>query len=78
MDPIARSIALLTISFCNQDTQFEQQLATGSGIVRYLGGQNYLITALHKLTGREPDGSCKHRSGALPNRVKGMLGRKFF
>ena len=25
---------------------------------------------MHNLTGRAPDGSCKHRSGALPNRVK--------
>jgi hypothetical protein len=70
MDPFSRSIALVTISFCSRDAQIDQELATGSGIIRYHGGQNYLITALHNFTGREPDGRVKHYSGALPNRVK--------
>jgi hypothetical protein len=70
MDPFSTSIALVPISFCSQDAQIDQELATGSGIIRYHGGQNYLITALHNFTGREPDGRVKPYSGALPNRVK--------
>ena len=49
----------------------DQLLAIGTGLVaRTPQGQLFLLTALHNLTGREPDGRCKSPTGALPNKLQ--------
>src|SRR5260370_18562790 len=46
-------------------------LATAPGLLAQTGnGRLFLITALHNLTGREPDGRCKNANAGLPNCVE--------
>lgn len=71
MDPLdgfLRIAVLLTISYHNENGM--QKSWTATGIVRYLAGRAFLVTALHNLTGREPDGRCKDAEACLPNFVK--------
>src|SRR5438105_15445590 len=74
INPFSRAVVHLTLEFNGV------KLATGSGVIAKLPyssagpaaefqGRLFLITALHNFTGREPDGSPKHREGALPNTV---------
>jgi hypothetical protein len=44
-------------------------LATGTGLVAYIGHSPFLVTALHNFTGRESDGKCKDQHGGVPNFV---------
>jgi hypothetical protein len=64
VDPWSRTTAFLTLFHNNQE------LASASGVLIVLRGQSYLLTALHNLTGREPDGRPKHASLAVPSRVR--------
>ncbi len=48
----------------------EQRLALATGVVARAHRGTFLITALHNLTGREPDGRCKNFSGGVPNFVQ--------
>jgi hypothetical protein len=46
------------------------ELATGTGFLRSRGGELFLVTAWHNLSGREPDTLIpKHSLGSLPNYV---------
>jgi hypothetical protein len=68
LEGFLRSSVLLTMSYRNEDGI--QKTWIGSGAIRYRGGQAFLITALHNLTGREPNGRCKDSDACLPNFVK--------
>ena len=49
----------------------EQRIAVGSGVVAEHSSGQYLITAWHNLSGRNPvDGSVLSRTAAIPNRVE--------
>src|SRR5437870_4459294 len=74
INPFSRAVVHLTFEFNGA------KLATGSGVLAKLPysatgrssefqGYLFLVTALHNLTGREPNGQIKHRNGALPNFV---------
>jgi len=75
IDPLSRIVVHLTIRFN------ETKLATGTGIlskIPFAGtgaasrfqGYNFLVTALHNLTGREPTGEIKHTLGGVPNFIE--------
>jgi len=59
VDPLSRSVAYLVLSFRNEEQGVNIKLGTATGVIRYYKGRNYLVTALHVLTGKEPDGTCK-------------------
>jgi Trypsin-like peptidase domain len=65
-DPWSRVVAYLSLSFN------DEPIATGTGVVaRHPSRGNFLITALHNLTGREPiTKTIKSKTAALPNRVR--------
>ena len=49
----------------------EELLACATGLLAQAANRRlFLITALHNLTGREPNGRCKSTRGALPNSVE--------
>lgn len=49
----------------------EQPLALATGLLaKAINRQVFLISALHNMTGREPDGRCKSATAALPNFVE--------
>jgi hypothetical protein len=69
LDAFSRSAVLLIAEYQNEIGVAKSWQATG--IFRYLGGQAFLVTALHNLTGREPSGQCKDTEhGCLPNFIK--------
>ena len=45
----------------------EERLALATGVLARTHRGSFLITALHNVTGREPDGRCKSPTGGLPN-----------
>jgi hypothetical protein len=45
----------------------EKRLARATGLLAQASGRTFLITALHNLTGREPNGSLKSDTGGVPN-----------
>lgn len=69
LDAFSRSAILLTVEYRNESGVVKSWQATG--IIRYLRGEIFLVTALHNLTGREPSGECKDtKHGCLPNFIK--------
>lgn len=69
LDGFSRSAVLVTAEYRNESGVVKSWQATGA--IRYLGGQAFLTTALHNLTGREPSGECKDtKHGCLPNFIK--------
>ena len=48
----------------------ERSLALATGVLASTGARTFLITALHNLTGREPDGHYKSSTGGVPNFVQ--------
>ena len=73
-DPLSRTVVHLTMFF-NDVT-----LATGTGVLAKLpfsnsgeiskfNGMLFLITALHNVSGREPNGKAKGSTGGFPNAV---------
>jgi len=59
VDPLSRSVAYLALSFRNDEHGVCTEMGTATGVIRYHRGQNYLVTALHALSGKEPDGTYK-------------------
>src|SRR5258708_3610239 len=57
LEAFLRSAVFLMIDYRNESGV--QKAWTATGIIRYRAGQAFLVTALHNLTGREPDGRCK-------------------
>src|SRR5947208_6445355 len=51
-------------------------LALATGLLARTNRGIFLVTALHNLTGREPDGRCKSPTGGLPN-VMEVTGHNF-
>jgi len=48
-----------------------QKLATGTGFIREIGDECFLITARHNLTGRHPNtGKSISRTGGIPNEIE--------
>lgn len=68
LEAFLRSAVFLMIDYRNESGV--QKAWTATGIIRYRAGQAFLVTALHNLTGREPDGRCKDTNGCLPNFIK--------
>jgi hypothetical protein len=65
INPFSRCVVHLTMDFEGIE------LATGTGFLRRRGGELFLITAWHNLTGREPATlKPKHSQGSLPNYVR--------
>jgi hypothetical protein len=65
INPFSRCVVHLTMDFEGI------VLGTGTGFLRRCGGELFLITAWHNLSGREPDTlKPKHSQGSLPNYVR--------
>lgn len=65
VDAFSRCSAHLTLFYNTQ------RLAVGSGLLARTSAEKVLlITALHNLTGREPDGRCKSKTAGVPNFVE--------
>src|SRR5258708_14674942 len=71
MNPVeafSRCAAFLTIDY--RDESGIQKSWSATGIIRYREGRSFLVTALHNLTGREPNGRCKDSACCIPNFIK--------
>jgi hypothetical protein len=75
VNPLSRSVVYLTLNVLDIDGEEKEPPVTASGVIRTLNGLNYLLTALHVLTGREPDNRLKKTYP--PNRItiEGFLSR---
>jgi hypothetical protein len=73
VDPLSRSVLYLTLSFRNDEQGVRTDIGTATGVIRCHQGRNYLITALHVLNGKEPDGTYKDAPRNLqPNYLRGQ------
>jgi hypothetical protein len=71
IESFARSTLHLTMEYRNPEFEGTVKSWIGTGIIRKLNGKSYLITALHNLSGRHPDGKPKDEEhGCLPNYLK--------
>ena len=68
VDPLSRSVVYLTLSFRNEEQGVRAEMGTATG--RYHKGKNYLVTALHVLSGKEPDGTYKDPRNWQPNYLR--------
>jgi hypothetical protein len=64
-DTLSRAVVHLTLFF------HKESIATGTGIICFQKGRYFLVTALHNLSGREPESNLpKDKNGYVPNSVE--------